>query len=89
MGKVTFDRPHHSLDVRHHLAICKPQNLVAVLRKPMIPILVICLAHVVRISIEFDYQLRFAAQKISKIWPYGHLATKFPASDFSSRQAVP
>ncbi len=55
----------------------------------MIPMLVMGLAHVVRVSIEFDDQLGFPAKKVSEVRTDRHLSAKFPTVDFSAGKAAP
>ena len=83
MSKTAFDLDHDAFDVRHYIIVRKAENLIAVLGKPIITCGVIGLAHVVRVSIEFDHQLRFTAKKVCKIGANRHLSAEFPSTDFS------
>ena len=85
MGKVAFDLEHDAFDVRHHVAVRKPKNPITVFGKPKIPLLVIGLAHIVRVPIEFDYQLGFPAEEVREVRTYRHLSAKLPSANFSTR----
>jgi len=89
MDKSPFDFVHYPFDVAYDFVIGEANDAVAVLRQPLISAVIIGLAHVVRVSIEFYYQLRFAAKKVGEIGADRHLSTEFPAADFSTRQAAP
>ena len=89
MCKAALYFSHNAFEIAHDVFIGESQSSIAVLREPLVPAIVMSLAHVVRISIKLNDQLCFAAKKVSEIRTHGHLPAELPAADISARQAAP
>lgn len=82
-GKAALDLDHNAFDIRHYIVVCEAENSISIFGKPTVPLLVIGLTHVMRISVKLNDQPRVPAKEVSEVRANGHLPAEFTAADFS------